>query len=258
MVPLQALIEREVAVIFRQFCTPDDDVSYLLADPVSRYAALLDPNLAAERDYLEVLRRLDLRLVYVIETHAHESHLSAAPVLRAETGARLVTHSSVESACVDMHIDDGENLFLGEEFLSVMETPGHSACCLSYRWRDRVFTGHTLLAGATGTCQRSDADAGRLFDSIRERLFALPDETLVYPCHDYEGRFVSSIAQEKARNPRLGGNRSQQAFVDIMNTLDLPYPRKIDFAVPGNRQCGECPDNVPEQYRAPCEPQDQG
>ena len=213
MVPLQALIEREVAVIFRQFCTPDDDVSYLLADPVSRYAALLDPNLAAERDYLEVLRRLDLRLVYVIETHAHESHLSAAPVLRAETGARLVTHSSVESACVDMHIDDGENLFLGEEFLSVMETPGHSACCLSYRWRDRVFTGHTLLAGATGTCQRSDADAGRLFDSIRERLFALPDETLVYPGRLTGTRRSSSIGEERATNTDLQPQNTRDEFI---------------------------------------------
>ena len=237
MVPLQALIEREVAVIFRQFCTPDDDVSYLLADPVSRYAALLDPNLAAERDYLEVLRRLDLRLVYVIETHAHESHLSAAPVLRAETGARLVTHSSVESACVDMHIDDGENLFLGEEFLSVMETPGHSACCLSYRWRDRVFTGHTLLAGATGTCQRSDADAGRLFDSIRKRLFALPDETLVYPGRLTGRRRSSSIGEERATNTDLQPHSTREEFIR-RKELEAGYSESWrQDSLAANRRC---------------------
>jgi hypothetical protein len=94
--------------------------------------------------------------------------------------------------------------------------------------------------------------------SIHNKFFTLPDETLVYPCHDYENRFVTTIAQEKQRNPRLGNNKTQEEFVKIMDEMQLPYPRKIDFAVPGNEQCGQCPDNVPEKYRAPCERNDQG
>jgi len=201
-----------VTVIFRQFCTPDQDISYLLADPVSRYAAVLDPEIGAESDYLEIVRCLDLRLIYVVETHLHESHLSAAPALRAETGARLVMHSSVDVDCVDMRIDDGDRLYVGEELLSVVATPGHSSCSLSYLWRDRVFTGHTLLAGETGSCRRSDADAGRLFDSVRERLFALPDETLVYPGRVTDRRRISSIGQEKAANNDLQPQISREQF----------------------------------------------
>ena len=200
-------------MIFRQFCTADEEISYLLADPVTRYAAVLDPHSQAERDYLKVIRKLDLRLVYLIETHAHESHLSAAPVLRAATGARLITHSAVDVACVDMHVDDDESIFVGEELLSVMATPGHSPCSISCVWRDRVFTGHTLLAGATGPCQRSDADAGRLFDSVRERLFTLPDETLVYPGRALGNRRVSSIGQERMTNTDMLAQTSRERFI---------------------------------------------
>ena len=101
-------------------------------------------------------------------------------------------------------------------------------------------------------------DAGELFDSIQQKLFTLPGETLVYPAHDYTGRHVSSIAQEKARNPRLGKGMPKEQFVEIMNSLDLPYPKKIDFAVPGNEACGVCPPNVPDELRSPCELFDQG
>jgi len=149
-------------VIFRRFCTPDQDISYLLADPVGRYAAVLDPDIGAESGYLEIVRRFDLRLIYIIETHLHEFHLSG-------TGA---THSSVDVDSVDMHVDDGDRLYVGKELLSVVATPGHSACSLSYLWRDRVFTGHTLL----------------------------PDETLVYPGRVTDRRRISSIGQERAAN----------------------------------------------------------
>jgi sulfur dioxygenase len=200
-------------VIFRQFCTADNDISYLLADPVSRYAAVLDPSVEAEHDYIDVIRRLDLRLVYAIETHAHESHVSAAPVLCAETGAQLVTHRAAGLECVDRHVDHGERLCLGEEWIGVMETPGHSPCSLSYIWRDRVFTGHTLLAGATGSCQRADADVGRLFDSIVERLFALPDDMLVYPGRISGERCSSSIGRERTANADLQAQTTRAHFI---------------------------------------------
>ena len=200
-------------MIFRQFCTADNDISYLLADPVSRYAAVMDPNIEAEREYIEVIRRLDLRLVYAIETHAHESHVSAAPVLRAETGARLVMQRTVAMDGVDVYVGHGERLFLGEEWIGVMETPGHSPCSLSYVWRDRVFTGHTLLAGSTGPCQRDDADAGRLFDSVVERLFALPDGMLVYPGCVSGERCSSSIGRERISNEDLQPQTTRADFI---------------------------------------------
>jgi glyoxylase-like metal-dependent hydrolase (beta-lactamase superfamily II) len=208
-----AFRERWDTVIFRQFCTPDDEISYLVADPVSRYAAVLDPHIEAEREYIQVVHQLDLRLVYLVETHIHESHLSAAPALQIETGARLVTHSVADSACVGMRVDDGESIFVGEEYISVMATPGHSPCSLSFMWRDRVFTGHTLLSGVTGPCQRGDADAGRLFDSVRDRLFELPDEMLVYPGRVAGSRRVSSIGQERATNADLQPQMTRAQFV---------------------------------------------
>ena len=227
----------QTAVIFRQFCTRDEDVSYLLADPVSRYAALVDPHVDAEGSYQEVLSRLDLSLVYLFETHAHESHQSAAPVLRAATGARLVTQSSVDVACVDLHVDDGETVYVGEEILSVIETPGHSACSMCLRWRDRVFTGHTLLAGVTGSCTRGDADAGRLFDSVRDGLFMLPDETVVYPGRLVDGRRISSIAQERAINADLRPHTSREQFVRCKQREARGGERREGWYLAANRRC---------------------
>ena len=121
-----------------------------------------------------------------------------------------------------------------------------------------VFSGDALLIDACGRTDFQSGDASQLFDSIHEKLFSLPSETLVYPGHDYAGHHVTSIAQEKARNPRLGNDMPKEEFIAIMNGLDLPYPRKIDFAVPGNEACGKCPPNVPEHLRSPCEVHDQG
>jgi glyoxylase-like metal-dependent hydrolase (beta-lactamase superfamily II) len=121
-----------------------------------------------------------------------------------------------------------------------------------------LFSGDALLIEACGRTDFQSGDAATLYRSIHEKFFSLPHDTLVYPCHDYEGRFVTTIAQEKQRNPRLGQNRSLEEFVSIMESMDLPYPRKIDFAVPGNEQCGICPENVPDKYRTPCDKYDQG
>ena len=225
-------------MIFRQFFSDDDDSSYLLADPVTRYAAVLDPHAHAERGYLELICSLDLTLVYVIETHVHESHLSAAPALRAETGARLIAHSAADLACVDVYVDDGDSIFIGEEYLSVMATPGHSPCSLSYVWRDRVFTGHSLLAGSTGSCRRTDADAGQLYQSIRERLFTLPDETLVYPGRIAGRRRVSSIGQERVANTELRLATTREQFINRKHSQAKADGWWQDDRLAANRCCG--------------------
>ena len=224
-------------MIFRQFCTPDDEISYLLADPVTRYAAVLDPNLQAERDYLGVIRQLDLRLIYVIETHVHESHPSAAPVLRAETGVQLISYRAADLECVDVRVADDESIFLGEEVISVMETPGHSSCSLSYVWRDCVFTGHTLLAGVTGPCRRADADAGRLFDSVRQRLFELPDETLVYPGYVTGKGRISSIGQERATNTDLQPDTTREQFISRKQLEEMHGKSPQEGYMTANRHC---------------------
>ena len=164
--------------------------------------------------------------------------------------------------CTDIGLREGEPLSVGQIPLRPLFTPGHTDTHHCYMLDNGVqimlFSGDTLLIDACGRTDFQSGDAAALYRSIQVKLFSLPDETLVYPGHDYEGRFVSSIGQEKARNPRLKDNKSQQEFVAIMEALDLPYPRKIDFAVPGNRLCGECPPNVPEELRAPCDMGDQG
>jgi sulfur dioxygenase len=164
--------------------------------------------------------------------------------------------------CRDIGVREGEPFRVGSVELHPLFTPGHTDAHHAYlvdnATAKMLFSGDALLIDACGRTDFQSGDATALYHSIHDKFFTLPDETLVYPCHDYDGRFVSSVAQEKARNPRLGGGKSLQEFVAIMNGLDLPYPKKIDFAVPGNRECGVCPPNVPEQFRAPCERFDQG
>lgn len=224
-------------MIFRQFCTDDEQISYLLADPVTRYAALLDPNARATVRYFEVIEGLDLKLVYVIETHAHESHLSAAPVIRAKTGARVVAHAAAGLTCADMTVAGEDSLFVGEESIQVLATPGHSACSLSFLWRDRLFSGHTLLTGRTGSCQRRDADAGLLFDSVTERLLRLPEETLVCPGRVVGQRRISCIGQERAANADLQPPADRERFVKRKRLETLYSQARVTGELAANRRC---------------------
>jgi sulfur dioxygenase len=250
-------------MIFRQLFEPDSSTyTYLLACPETRQAALIDPVLdTIERD-LEVLKQLGLELVYTIDTHHHADHLTGARVLRERTGCKVVYPEPEKPDCADIGLRDGEEFRIGSIVLLPLYTPGHTSHHFAYLvdndTQKMVFSGDALLIEACGRTDFQSGDASTLYRSIQEKLFSLPDDTLVYPGHDYEGRHVSTIAQEKARNPRLGGGKSEAEFVAIMDALDLPYPRKIDFAVPGNEMCGKCPPNVPEQYRGPCDLHEQG
>jgi sulfur dioxygenase len=134
-----------------------------------------------------------------------------------------------------------------------IHTPGHTDGHFAYRCADRLFSGDALLIEGCGRTDFQNGDATALYKSVTEKLFTLPDDVLVYPAHDYQHRRVSSIGQEKKRNPRLGQGRTLEEFKTIMSGLDLPYPRFIDYAVPGNRRCGVCPDHLPEQMREYCE-----
>jgi len=202
-------------VIFRQFRADDGQLSYLFADPVTRHAAVVDPHLSLEQDYFDMMRHLDLRLVLALETHAHESHLSAGPLLCEETGARWVLSSVAAGAVSASAARDGDCLYVGEECIGALATPGHSACSICLRWRDAVFSGHTLLAGAAGDCCRPDADAAALYDSIRARLYSLPPETRVYPGAEFAGARETTIGRERARNDEVSDTTSAMRFIAV-------------------------------------------
>ena len=212
--------------------------TYLLWDERSRQAALIDTvDSQIDRD-LQLVEELQLDLRYTLETHIHADHITASGKIRDRAGTKAVVHRNSRSDCADVLVCDGDSIMLGHHSIRVLETPGHTDTCVSYAIEDRVFTGDTLLIRGCGRTDFQSGDAGQLYDSIHQRLFTLPDRTIVYPAHDYRGLSCSTIGEEKTHNPRLGKNRSKRDFVDLMNSLDLDPPKKIAEAVPGNLECG--------------------
>lgn len=250
-------------MIFKQlFETDSSTYTYLIADRDSGEAILIDPvRETVERD-LQTLKDLNLTLTATLETHVHADHLTGARLLKEKTHCQIAYPAMIQSSCIDFGIKEGEIFKVGNICLNPMYTPGHTdhhhAFLIDTPVQKLLFTGDALLIEACGRTDFQSGDAETLYNSIHNKFFSLPDETLVYPGHDYEGRFVTTIAQEKVRNPRLGGGKSKQDFIEIMDNLDLPYPRKIDFAVPGNEQCGRCPDVIPEGLKGSCPFHDQG
>ncbi|KFI22825.1 MBL fold metallo-hydrolase [Nitrosococcus oceani] len=250
-------------MLFKQLFEPVSfTYSYLLACPETGQCALIDPVIdTAERD-LEILQKLGLKLTYTIDTHVHADHLTGALKLKQLTGSQICYPAMDQFSCVDIGLREGESFSIGNIELHPLFTPGHTDTHHCYIVDDQthtlLFSGDALLIDACGRTDFQQGDTTSLYHSIRDKLFILPDETLVYPAHNYEGRFISTIAQEKKRNPRIKESTSLEDFTTIMNNLDLPYPQKIDFAVPGNQMCGQCPPNVPEEFRAPCGAYDQG
>ena len=250
-------------MLFRQLLEPDScTYTYLLACQETGDTVLIDSVLdTVDRD-LELLRKLGLKLTYTLDTHVHADHLTGASRLKSLTGSRIAYPAIDELPCADIGVEEGKVFHVGSIDLYPLFTPGHTnhhhAYIIDNGTQQMLFSGDALLIEACGRTDFQSGDAATLYRSIHDKFFTLPGETLVYPGHDYEGRFVTTIAQEKQRNPRLGQNKSMAEFVNIMETMDLPYPRKIDFAVPGNERCGVCPENVPEKYRTPCEKYDQG
>jgi glyoxylase-like metal-dependent hydrolase (beta-lactamase superfamily II) len=227
-----------MSIVFRQFF---DDASstltYLLADPLLGEAVLIDTVREHVGEYVDVLAQLRLNLRWVLETHVHADHLTGSAGLRELSGAKSVTGERAGAPCADVMVGDGATVVFGNEVIRAIPTPGHTPGCVTYQWRDRLFTGDALLIGGCGRTDFQGGDAGLLYDSITTRLFTLADETLVYPGHDYKGQRVSCIAQERATNARLAG-RSREAFVELMTGLDLPRPARMDEALPINQRCG--------------------
>ena len=240
-------------MIFRQLFEPlSSTYTYLLGCEETGQAVLLDPVIVSmERDLAEI-RRLGLTLAYSVDTHIHADHITAALELKNKVGSKIAAPAFDRLACVDAGIEEGAPFTVGSIQLQPLHTPGHTAGHFSYLLRDKIFTGDALLIDGCGRTDFQDGDAEVLYKSVTEKLFSLPDDTLVYPAHDYQDRRVSSIAQEKKRNSRLGQERTLEQFREIMANLNLPYPKFIDYAVPGNQQCGICPDHLPENLEKYC------
>ncbi|TVQ68526.1 MAG: MBL fold metallo-hydrolase [Chromatiaceae bacterium] len=248
---------------FRQLFEADSSTfTYLLACPDTGITALIDPVLETVDRDLELLQSLGLTLDFVVETHIHADHITGARRLKQATGCQIAGPALDEIPCRDVGLREGEPFKLGSITLNPLFTPGHTdthhAYLLDHHGLKLLFSGDALLIESCGRTDFQSGDAHVLYHSIQDKFFTLPDETLVYPAHDYEERRITTIGQEKRRNPRLGKGRTEAEFVKIMHDMDLPYPRKIDFSVPGNEQCGACPDNLPEEMRGLCEASRQG
>ncbi|HIK38220.1 MAG: MBL fold metallo-hydrolase [Geminocystis sp.] len=226
-------------MLFRQLFDQDTwTYTYLIADEETKEAALVDPVLEkVERD-LQLIRELGLKLVYSIETHVHADHITGTGKLKELTGCKGVVPEKAKVECADIYLKDGEVLKVGSVEIKAIHTPGHTDCHFAYLVNGtHLLTGDALFIRGCGRTDFQSGDAGQLYDSITQKLFTLPDSTLVYPGHDYRGHTVSTIGEEKQYNPRLA-NKTREEFIDIMNNLNLPNPAKIMEAIPANRQCG--------------------
>jgi sulfur dioxygenase len=211
--------------------------TYVLFDQLSREAVIIDPvDEQLERD-LATLQEYGLKLVWTVETHAHADHITSAGRLAELAGARTAAPQGCGIGTAGVQLQHGDTLKFGGEVLQALHTPGHTAGSMCFLWREHVFTGDTLLINGCGRTDFQSGDAKDLYRSLTQVLFALPDATTVWPGHDYQGRSFSSIGQEKAGNARIAG-KSEAEFVAIMDSLQLPKPRRIDEAVPANLSSG--------------------
>ncbi len=227
-------------MFLRQLFDPDTSTyTYLLADPARREAVLIDPvRSQVDRDE-QMLAELGFRLLYTLETHVHADHITAAYLLKQRLGSQIVLGSEggVEA---DVLLEHGQGLRFGEFVLEARHTPGHTNGCVTYVTGDRsmAFTGDALLIHGAGRTDFQQGDARQLYRVVWDEILSLPDDTVIYPGHDYKGRTASTVREEKAFNPRLGMGRTADEFVSIMDNLGLAYPRHIDRALPANLNLG--------------------
>jgi sulfur dioxygenase len=214
--------------------------SYLVGDRESGQAVLIDPVIENVSRDLRLVKELGLSLAYVIETHIHADHITGAAHIQDATGARIVYGSATQGVVTgsDLFLHDGQELCFGRTALWALATPGHTDGCTSYVLPGAVFTGDALFIRGNGRTDLQGGSAERLFDSVHQKLFTLPDDTLVYPGHDYNGRVSSTIGEEKRYNERLNLSVSRVQFVEMMSRLNTPRPAQMDVALPANKKAG--------------------
>jgi sulfur dioxygenase len=221
-------------MIFNQFF---EDVSctytYLLSSGKGREALIIDPVLEKTNEYISFLKKLDLKLVKVIDTHIHADHISGMKELHKQTDCASIMGEKSPSEVVSLKVKDNEKIKIENIELTSMYTPGHTDCSYSFLTKDRIFTGDTLLIDGTGRTDFQNGNPVDQYHSLFDRILTLPENIFVFPAHDYKGKKVSTIGQQKYNNPRLQVNSSNE-YVELMNNLNLPNPKMMDIAVPAN------------------------
>ena len=221
-------------MIFEQlFDQKSSTYTYIIASGEGREALIIDPVIEHSDEYSTILNNLDLKLVKVIDTHIHADHVSALNELNKRSTCIRVMGEKSKSEVIDLRIKDGEKIKVEEVELQAIYTPGHTDCSYSFLMNDRVFTGDTLLINGSGRTDFQNGNAYDAYDSIFNKLLKLPEKTLVFPAHDYNGKKFSTIENEKNNNPRLQVS-SKEEYADIMNNLNLANPKMMDVAVPAN------------------------
>mmetsp|Transcript_10141 Transcript_10141/g.37125 ORF Transcript_10141/g.37125 Transcript_10141/m.37125 type:complete len:315 (-) Transcript_10141:1633-2577(-) len=236
--PIEAMSSS--CLIFRQLfdTSGSSTYTYLLACKETNEAVLIDPVLEMVDRDLAVLNDLGVRLIYAINTHCHADHVTGSGKLKREVEGLKSIISKASGAQADILIAPGDQIKFGKRHLDVRATPGHTNGCVTYVLDDSsmCFTGDAVLIRGCGRTDFQEGSAATLYDSVHSQIFTLPDETLLYPAHDYKGRMVSTVGEEKNLNARL--TKSKEEFINIMNNLNLAYPKRIDVAVPANLVCG--------------------
>ncbi len=228
-------------LIFRQLFDPQSSTyTYLLADPGTRAAVLIDPVFEQARRDAALVGELGLKLAWTLETHVHADHVTGAWLHKQRLGSRIALAAASGAEGADRLLAHGERVEFGRRALEARATPGHTDGCLTYVLDDRsmAFTGDTLLIRGCGRTDFQQGSPHALFRSVRDQVFSLPDACLVYPAHDYRGLTASSVGEERAFNPRLGGQILEDDFAGYMNNLGLAHPKQMDVAVPANLRCG--------------------
>ncbi len=241
-------------MIFKQLFEPiSSTFTYLLGCPDTGQALLIDAVMPTWQRDLQEINNLGLKLAYTLDTHIHADHITSAHKLKQETRSRIAHPARDNLSCVDVPMEEGKPWQVGSILIKPLHTPGHTDNHFAYVVDRQVFTGDALLIDGCGRTDFQNGSAPTLYQSIHKKLFVLPDEQLVYPAHDYNNRRISSIGQEKLRNPRLGDGKTLEEFIEIMKNLKLAYPKFMDYALPSNRQCGVCPTDVPENLQQYCD-----
>ena len=224
---------------FRQFFDKDSGTfTYLIFDSSRFEGIIIDPVKEKFEENLKFIEEIGVKLKYAVDTHVHADHITSSGMLRESTGSKSVFSSMSEVECADVLLKDGEKLIFGNFSIEAILTPGHTNSCMSLYTNGRIFSGDSLLIRSCGRTDFQQGSPDKLFESITKKLYSLPDDTLVYPAHDYLGRTVSSIKEEKLFNSRIFSGQTIEKFVKIMKNLDLPKPKKIDEAVSLNLKCG--------------------
>ena len=224
--------------------------TYLLADPKSKEAILIDPVKEQVPRELKLLGELGLKLTYVLDTHVHADHITGAADLRETTGCKTAVGQGANVQCVDISLTDGDEIPLGNLTVKAIATPGHTDTCMSFYVAGQdgttkiVFTGDCLLIRGCGRTDFQQGSNEKMYDSIMNKLYRLPDSTIIFPGHDYQGRTHSTIAEEKAHNPRIKKGTTLAEFTEIMNNLKLAPPKKIQIALPANLVCGSTTNQI--------------